>query len=189
MRESVSAGGGVRRPGTFIEKSKGLIDELNAFHTRKVLMPTDFSKITRCISYYDSMIVFDRGTRGDMHRVITGRACEEASACQYLSIIDGEDVQQYFNRLVSIVRRGEVNLTDIITFADNISSARPDAAAFIINDWISCSLSAIKHLAHYKLGNYYLMAGNSSAARKAFQDAIGLRPDFKCAHKALADLK
>ena len=39
-------GGGLRRPGTFIELCKGLIDELNADWSRDALPPTDFTRAT-----------------------------------------------------------------------------------------------------------------------------------------------
>jgi hypothetical protein len=53
--------GGLCRRGTFIEYAKGLIDELNADHTRGALKPTDFTRSTLSIHIYDSVIVFERG--------------------------------------------------------------------------------------------------------------------------------
>ncbi|WP_130470543.1 class I SAM-dependent methyltransferase [Candidatus Magnetaquicoccus inordinatus] len=52
--------GGVRRAHTFIEKAKGLIDELNADHTRGALPPTPFTRSTMAIHFYDSIAVFER---------------------------------------------------------------------------------------------------------------------------------
>ncbi len=54
-------GGGLRRDGTFIELSKALIDELNADHSRGVLPPTEFTRSTQSIHFYDSVVVFERG--------------------------------------------------------------------------------------------------------------------------------
>jgi hypothetical protein len=54
-------GGGHRRPGTFIEKSKDLIDELNADHTRGAVSPSEFTSSTSSISFYDSCVVFEKG--------------------------------------------------------------------------------------------------------------------------------
>jgi len=65
-------GGGVRKPGTFIELSKDLIDELNADWTRGDLPPTLFSTQTLSIQFYDSMIVFERGSYVDKNSVVTG---------------------------------------------------------------------------------------------------------------------
>ena len=54
-------GGGLKREGTFIEICKNLIDELNADWTRGALAPTDFTRSTLSMQFYDSMVVFERG--------------------------------------------------------------------------------------------------------------------------------
>jgi SAM-dependent methyltransferase len=54
-------GGGVKRDGSFIELCKTLIDELNADWSRDVLPPTDFTRSTLSMHFYDSMAVFERG--------------------------------------------------------------------------------------------------------------------------------
>ena len=54
-------GGGLRRPGTFIELCKSLLDELNADWTRGALEPTDFTRSTQSMHFYDSIAVFERG--------------------------------------------------------------------------------------------------------------------------------
>jgi hypothetical protein len=54
-------GGGLRRPGTFIELCKSLIDELNADHSDGALPPTEFTRSTLSMHFYDSMAVFERG--------------------------------------------------------------------------------------------------------------------------------
>jgi hypothetical protein len=53
--------GGLRKPSTFIELCKDLIDELNADHTRGALPPTEFTKSTVSMHFYDSVAVFERG--------------------------------------------------------------------------------------------------------------------------------
>lgn len=55
-------GGSLFDPGTFINVSKKLIDELNAEHTNGAIEPTFITKHTFGISFYDSMAVFERGT-------------------------------------------------------------------------------------------------------------------------------
>lgn len=55
-----SHGGGLKMKNTTIEYAKDLIDELNAVHT-KILDKTSFTKQTHSISFYDSMIVFQKG--------------------------------------------------------------------------------------------------------------------------------
>ena len=54
--------GGYRRAGTFLERCKDLLDELNADHTRNQLPPTEFTKSTIGMHFYDSVAVFERGT-------------------------------------------------------------------------------------------------------------------------------
>jgi hypothetical protein len=54
-------GGGVGREGTFIELCKGLIDELNADWSRDKLPPTEFTKTTLSMHFYDSIVAFERG--------------------------------------------------------------------------------------------------------------------------------
>jgi SAM-dependent methyltransferase len=53
--------GGLRKPSTFIESCKNLIDELNADYTRDALPPTEFTRSTSSIHFYDSVVVFERG--------------------------------------------------------------------------------------------------------------------------------
>lgn len=53
--------GGLRRPGTFVELTKGLIDELNADWSRDALPPTDFTRSTLSMHFYDACAVFERG--------------------------------------------------------------------------------------------------------------------------------
>ncbi len=55
-------GGGLRREGTFVELSKALIDELNAATSNGVVTPTEFTRSTLSMHFYDSCIVFERGT-------------------------------------------------------------------------------------------------------------------------------
>lgn len=56
-------GGGHKRPGTFIEYAKDLVDQVNAWHSREP-GKLDVDKYTRSIKgmhVYDSIIVFDKG--------------------------------------------------------------------------------------------------------------------------------
>lgn len=64
-------GGGFRRPDSFIEIAKGLIDQLHARDTNGALAPDQFTRDTVGIHFYDSVIVFERGRHGsriDYHR-------------------------------------------------------------------------------------------------------------------------
>jgi hypothetical protein len=53
--------GGLNRTGTFIQLAKHLIDELNADHVRQGLAPTEFTRSTLSMCFYDSVLVFERG--------------------------------------------------------------------------------------------------------------------------------
>jgi len=69
-----SYGGGYRRPGTFIEYAKGLTDQLNAWHSREEGFVVDeFTRTTKSVHFYDSIIVFERGTVPPPHAEKTGR--------------------------------------------------------------------------------------------------------------------
>lgn len=55
-------GGGYHRTETFIERSKELIDEINAWHSKEDrLQPTLFTKETTALHFYDSMLVIEKG--------------------------------------------------------------------------------------------------------------------------------
>ncbi len=53
--------GGLRRQGSFIETCKDLIDELNADHARDAMKPTEFTRSTHSMHFYDSIVVFEKG--------------------------------------------------------------------------------------------------------------------------------
>ena len=66
-------GGGFRRPGTFVEYAKGLVDQLNAWHSRDgALIVDDFTRTTRSVHWYDSIVVFEKGTVTRPHSEISG---------------------------------------------------------------------------------------------------------------------
>ena len=54
-------GGGLRKPGSFIELCKNLLDELNADTSQGALPSTEFTKTTQSMHFYDSLAVFERG--------------------------------------------------------------------------------------------------------------------------------
>jgi SAM-dependent methyltransferase len=71
--------GGLRKPSTFIEVSKNLIDELNADHSRGALPPTEFTRTTASMHFYDSVVVFERGAYTKKWAPQTGGSLEKAS--------------------------------------------------------------------------------------------------------------
>jgi len=58
-------GGGLRNPRSFIEFSKGLIDSLNAWHSKDpgALGVSDFTRSVHGLHYYDSMLVIEKRRR------------------------------------------------------------------------------------------------------------------------------
>lgn len=54
-------GGGVSKPDTFINISKDFIDRLNADHSRGQVEPNFITRQTFGISFYDSVVVFEKG--------------------------------------------------------------------------------------------------------------------------------
>ncbi|MFG6439384.1 class I SAM-dependent methyltransferase [Roseateles sp. LKC17W] len=55
-------GGGLDQPDSFVNVSKSLVDKLNADHSRGQVPQDFFARHTFGISFYDSVIVFERGT-------------------------------------------------------------------------------------------------------------------------------
>jgi hypothetical protein len=54
-------GGGYKREGTFVELSKGLIDEMNAWHSRSPeLAVSEFTKSAYGLHFYDSVLVIEK---------------------------------------------------------------------------------------------------------------------------------
>jgi methyltransferase family protein len=67
-------GGGYRKPGTFIEYAKNLADQLNAWHSKdQALVVDEFTRTTRSMHFYDSVIVFEKGRVERPHAEKTGR--------------------------------------------------------------------------------------------------------------------
>jgi cephalosporin hydroxylase len=67
-------GGGYKRPGTFIEYAKDVIDQQNAWYTedRDALVETALTTSVGGLHVYDSVIVFDKATRSAPERRVTG---------------------------------------------------------------------------------------------------------------------
>ena len=66
--------GGYKKPNTFIELTKNLIDELNAFHSKtSELKVTKFTINTTAIHIYDSVVVFEKKNRMKPDSAMIGR--------------------------------------------------------------------------------------------------------------------
>ena len=55
-------GGGYKRPGTFVEKSKELIDDINAWHATKAdeLKVSEVTRSVHSLHFYDSVLVIEK---------------------------------------------------------------------------------------------------------------------------------
>ena len=65
-------GGGYRLPGNFIEYTKELIDELNAWHYRPPSQVDSFTRSVNSMHYYDSVVVIEKRPRQAPHSSRTG---------------------------------------------------------------------------------------------------------------------
>ena len=67
-------GGGIDEPGSFMEYAKKLTDKLNAWHSRddERLGVDEFTRTTRSMHFYDSIIVFEKGRVDPPHHEMTG---------------------------------------------------------------------------------------------------------------------
>jgi hypothetical protein len=54
-------GGSKHNPDSFINLSKNFVDDLNAYHSRGAVAPNFITDSTFGISFYDSVVVFQRG--------------------------------------------------------------------------------------------------------------------------------
>lgn len=66
-------GGGLNKPETFINRTKNIIDQLNADHSRGQVNKTTFSSDTYGIYFHDSIIVFEKGSPGFKKSLYTGK--------------------------------------------------------------------------------------------------------------------
>jgi hypothetical protein len=67
--------GGYRKPGTFIEYAKGLVDRLHAWYIEDQAAARDetFARMTLGIVFYDSMVVFEKRAKDVPFQYIVGR--------------------------------------------------------------------------------------------------------------------
>jgi hypothetical protein len=71
---SESYGGGYRKPGTFMEYAKDLVDQLNAWHSEvDDFQVDDFTRSTNSMHFYDSVVVFEKGEQVRPENRKTGR--------------------------------------------------------------------------------------------------------------------
>jgi hypothetical protein len=70
--------GGYKRKNSFIEFCKGLIDELNAWHSQqKKLKVSTFSRSTHSMHFYDSIVVFEKRKISKPFHLFAGKVDNE----------------------------------------------------------------------------------------------------------------
>ena len=62
-----SHGGSINAPESINNVAKGMIDSINADHARGQKKPDYYTKNVKCMTVYDSIIVFDKGNVGDKY--------------------------------------------------------------------------------------------------------------------------
>ncbi len=66
-------GGGIEKPSTFINFAKHCVDRLNADHSRGKLIPDLITRQTFGISFYDSIVCFEKGEVRWKYTLMTGK--------------------------------------------------------------------------------------------------------------------
>lgn len=70
-------GGGLDNPDSFINRSKGYIDQMHARYNRGVLSPDIHTKETVSICYYPEVVVFEKGKIPFRNHFITGQIADQ----------------------------------------------------------------------------------------------------------------
>jgi hypothetical protein len=71
-------GGGYKRRGSFIEYSKSLVDQLNAWHSvQGGLKVNEFTESTHSIHFYDSIVIFEKRKISKPYNLYSGRSDSE----------------------------------------------------------------------------------------------------------------
>jgi hypothetical protein len=97
----LSYGGGFRRMGTFIEKSKKFVDYLNAYHSREPLLKVNsFTKSVHSLHYYDSILVIEKMKRDKPFDESTGKPSYDLAKSGKIS---GRDISGFFARIFTII--------------------------------------------------------------------------------------
>lgn len=67
-----SHGGSINAPHSINNVAKNCIDRINADHARGQIQPDYFTKNTKCMSVYDSIVVFEKGDVGEKYPLDSG---------------------------------------------------------------------------------------------------------------------
>ena len=99
--------GGLGVQGTFMEYAKPLTDKLNAFHSRQPgFAPDAFTRSTRAMHYYDSIIVFEKGTIIQPHHEKRGVQSWDPAAHIAVAVSSGSSLRAAGVRARRRLRRG-----------------------------------------------------------------------------------
>jgi len=67
-----SHGGSLTAPDSINNVAKNCVDKINADHARGQISPDYFTKNTKCMSVYDSIVVFEKGDVGEKYALDSG---------------------------------------------------------------------------------------------------------------------
>lgn len=67
-----SHGGSIDHPDSINNISKQMVDKINADHARGQVRPDFYTRNTKCMSVYDSIVVFERGDVGEKYALDSG---------------------------------------------------------------------------------------------------------------------
>lgn len=67
-----SHGGSIGHPDSINNVSKVMVDKINADHGRGQIRPDFYTRNTKCMSVYDSIVVFERGNVGEKYALDSG---------------------------------------------------------------------------------------------------------------------
>ncbi len=92
----LSYGGGYRRMGTFIQKSKRFIDYLHAYHSREPFFKVNsFTQSVKSLHYYDSMLVIEKRKRE--------KPFDESTGKPSIPLESSNNVASYMLRVLTII--------------------------------------------------------------------------------------
>lgn len=114
-------GGGLRKPDTFIEYSKKLIDSLNGFHTDRpeLSAPGSISRSMHSLHFYDSMLVIEKQSREEKPG-----ACSSGEPVFETGSFDVEPKPIFKFAVLSSDQKGSIRTEERLFIPNNIEASR-----------------------------------------------------------------
>lgn len=125
-------GGGLKRENSFMEFAKNKIDEINAAHSRGSMPINDFTRSTDCISFYDSVIVFERRKQGHKQTLATQQFFSKNLSLNnppyYEQFVKKLELEDGSNDWITLFRSSDPTVWDTDTFEDGSFAIKLDKA-------------------------------------------------------------